>query len=72
MAALCLFLAELLKFEITSTTTVAYLGSIASPGIDFKDVFISKENTERQYGQKNVSEVGPECKGTNWFHLTAS
>jgi hypothetical protein len=31
MAALCLFLAELLKFKITSTKTVAHLGAIASP-----------------------------------------
>jgi hypothetical protein len=31
VAALCLFLAELLKFEITSTKTVSHLGVIASP-----------------------------------------
>jgi hypothetical protein len=31
MAALSLLLAELLKFEFTSTKTVAQMGSIASP-----------------------------------------
>jgi hypothetical protein len=31
MAALCLFLVDALKFEVTSTKTVAHLGGIASP-----------------------------------------